>query len=203
MPFTSIGATTMLAPLPVVLLSCRGTTPGFDANNLITVAWSGVVCTSPPMLSVSIRPVRHSHRQILESGAFVVNLIDRQLCRAADFCGVRSGRDIDKVAALHLHTQPLPSFPRPALQESPVVLPCTVTQRIPLGSHDLFLCRIENVYVRDSLLDEKGGVHLEKAHLVSYMHGSYHPLDPDSIGFFGYSIAGEKALKRRMKGKSS
>ena len=96
--FRAIGATTFLAPIPAVMLSCRGTEPGFDRDNLITVAWAGVVNSDPPMVSVSIRPSRHSYAQILQSGAFCLNLIDQPLCRAADFCGVKSGRDIDKFA---------------------------------------------------------------------------------------------------------
>ena len=94
--FRPIGPTTFLSPVPAVLLSCRGTEPGFERDNLITVAWTGIVNTDPPMLSVSIRPQRHSYAQIVQSGAFCLNLIDQPLCRAADFCGVKSGRDVDK-----------------------------------------------------------------------------------------------------------
>ena len=98
--FRAIGATTFLSPVPAVMLSCRGTEPGFDRNNLITVAWAGIVNSNPPMVSVSLRPSRHSYTQIMQSGVFCLNLINQPLCRAADFCGVKSGRDVDKFAGV-------------------------------------------------------------------------------------------------------
>ena len=169
--FRAIGATTFLAPIPAVMLSCRGTEPGFDRDNLITVAWAGVVNSDPPMVSVSIRPSRHSYAQILQSGAFCLNLIDQPLCRAADFCGVKSGRDIDKFAEMRLHAREIEDFPAPALDEAPAFLCCRVKQRIPLGSHDLFLCAVEQVYVKDALFDADGSLHMGRANLVSYAHG--------------------------------
>lgn len=201
--FRPIGPTTFLSPVPAVLLSCRGTEPGFERDNLITVAWTGIVNTDPPMLSVSIRPQRHSHAQIVQSGAFCLNLIDRPLCRAADFCGVKSGRDVDKFAALGLHAQAVEGFPAPALAEAPAFLCCRVSQRIPLGSHELFLCRVEQVYVQDALFDEDGSLHLGRAQLVAYAHGEYFPLETQPQGFFGYSVAREEVLRRRLGGKES
>ena len=201
--FRAIGATTFLAPIPAVMLSCCGTEPGFDRNNLITVAWAGVINTNPPMISVSIKPQRHSHGQIVQSGAFCLNLVSRELCRAADFCGVKSGRDVDKFEALGLHARPVEGFPAPALEEAPAFLCCRVAQRIPLGSHDLFLCRVEDVYVKDSLFDEKGGLHMGRARLVSYAHGEYFPLRLEPEGFFGYSVARQDVLKRRLGAKKA
>lgn len=174
--FRAIGATTFLAPIPAVMLSCRGAEPGFDRDNLITVAWAGVINSDPPMVSVSIRPSRHSYAQILQSGAFCLNLIDQPLCRAADFCGVKSGRDIDKFAEMRLHAREIEGFPAPALDEAPAFLCCRVKQRIPLGSHDLFLCAVEQVYVKDTLFDADGSLHMGRANLVSYAHGEYFPL---------------------------
>ena len=196
--FRAIGATTFLSPVPAVMLSCRGTEPGFDRPNLITVAWTGVVNSDPPMLSVSIRPERHSHAQISQSGAFCLNLIDRSLCRAADLCGVKSGRDIDKFAACGLSAREVEGFPAPALEQAPAFLCCRVERVIPLGSHDLFLSRIEQVYVRDALFDPDGSLHMARANLIAYAHGEYFPLAPRPEGFFGYSVAREEVLRRRL-----
>lgn len=199
--FRPIGPTTFLSPVPAVLLSCRGTEPGFERDNLITVAWTGIVNTDPPMLSVSIRPQRHSYAQIVQSEAFCLNLIDQKLCRAADFCGVKSGRDVDKFEAMGLHAREVPGFPAPALEEAPAFLCCRVRQRMALGSHDLFLCAIEEVYVRDALFDADGSLHLARANLIAYAHGEYFPLRERPEGFFGYSVAREEVLRRRL-GKS-
>ena len=196
--FRAIGPTTFLSPIPAVLLSCRGTEPGFTRDNMITVAWAGVVNTQPPMISVSIKPQRHSHGQIVQSGAFCLNLVNRSLCRAADFCGVKSGRDVDKFAALGLHAGTLEHFPAPYLEEAPAFLCCRVKERIPLGSHDLFLCAVEEVYVKDSLFEEDGSLLMGKADLISYAHGEYFPLKARPEGFFGYSVASEDVKKRRL-----
>ena len=196
--FRAIGATTFLSPVPAVMLSCCGTEPGFDRNNLITIAWAGVVNSDPPMISVSIRPERHSYAQIVQSGAFCLNLIGRELCKATDYCGVKSGRDVDKFKEMNLHAREVEGFPAPALDEAPAFLCCRVKQRIPLGTHDLFLCAVEQVYVSESLFDEDGSVHLERADLIAYAHGEYHPIRPRPEGFFGYSIARPEVLERRL-----
>ena len=196
--FRAIGPTTLLAPVPSVMLSCRGTEPGFERDNLITVAWTGVVNTDPPMISVSIRPSRHSYAQIVQSGVFCLNLVSRALCKAADFCGVRSGRDVDKFAATGLHARSVEGFGAPAIEEAPAFLCCRVSQRIPLGSHELFLCTVEQVYVSDSLFDGDGSLHLDRADLIAYAHGEYYPLRPRAEGFFGYSVARPEVLARRL-----
>ena len=196
--FRAIGATTFLSPVPAVMLSCRADAPGLDKPNLITVAWTGTVCSDPPMLSVSIRPERHSHGQIARSGAFCLNLIDRRLCRAADLCGVKSGWDVDKFTLCGLTPREVEGFPAPALCEAPAFLCCRVDRVIPLGSHDLFLARIEQVYVRDDLFDPDGSLHMARANLVAYAHGEYFPLAPRPEGFFGYSVAREDVLRRRL-----
>ena len=163
--FRAIGATTFLSPIPAVMLSCRGTEPGFDKDNLITVAWAGVINSAPPMISVSLRPSRHSYAQIVQSGVFCLNLIDQSLCRAADFCGVKSGRDVDKFKEMRLHAREVDGFPAPALDEAPAFLCCRVQQRLPLGSHELFLCAVEDVYVKDALFDPDGSLHLSLIHI--------------------------------------
>lgn len=197
--FRAIGPTTMLAPVPAVLLSCRGTQPGFERDNLITVAWAGVVNTDPPMISVSLRPSRHSYAQIVQSGAFCLNLVSRGMCRAADYCGVKSGRDVDKFEKTGLTARAVEGFPAPAIAQAPAFLCCRVRQRIPLGSHELFLSAVEQVYVRDDLFDGDGSLHLERADLIAYAHGEYHPLRPRPEGFFGYSVARPEVLARRLE----
>lgn len=196
--FRAIGPTTLLAPVPAVLLSCRGTEPGFERDNLITVAWASVVNTDPPMISVSIRPSRHSYAQIVQSGVFCLNLVSRDMCRAADYCGVKSGRDVDKFRETGLTARAVEGFGAPAVQEAPAFLCCRVSQRIPLGSHELFLCAVEQVYVRDDLFGEDGSLHLERAGLTAYAHGEYHSLRPQPEGFFGYSVARPEVLARRL-----
>ena len=196
--FRAIGPTTLLAPVPAVMLSCRGTEPGFDRDNLITVAWTGIVNSDPPMLSVSIRPSRHSYAQIVQSGVFCLNLVSRDMCKAADYCGVKSGRDVDKFRETGLHARTVEGFDAPAVGEAPAFLCCRVQQRIPLGSHELFLCAIRQVYARDDLFDTDGSLHLERADLVAYAHGEYHPLRPRAEGFFGYSVARPEVLARRL-----
>lgn len=196
--FRAIGATTFLSPVPAVMLSCRGTEPGFEQDNLITVAWAGIVNSQPPMISVSIRPERHSYAQIKQSGAFCLNLIDRALCKATDYCGVKSGRDVDKFKEMKLTARRVEGFPAPALGEAPAFLCCRVRQIIPLGSHDLFLCDVEQVYVKEALFDADGSLHLDRAELIAYAHGEYFPLKPRPEGFFGYSLAREDVLKRRL-----
>ena len=196
--FRAIGATTFLSPVPAVMLSCRGTEPGFESNNLITVAWAGVVNSNPPMISVSIRPERHSHSQIVQSGAFCLNLTNLPLCKATDYCGVKSGRDVDKFKEMNLHALEIEGFPAPALQEAPAFVCCRVAQRIPLGTHDMFLCNVEQVYVKDELFDEDGSLHMDRAALIAYAHGQYYPLRQLPKGFFGYSVAREEVLRRRL-----
>ena len=196
--FRAIGPTTFLSPVPAVMLSCRGTEPGFDQNNLITIAWAGIINSNPPMISVSIRPERHSYSQIVQSGVFCLNLIGRDLCKAMDYCGVKSGRDMDKFKEMGLHAREVEGFGAPALDEAPAFLCCRVKQRIPLGSHDVFLCEVEQVYVADELFDEDGSVHLERVDLIAFAHGEYHPIRPRPEGFFGYSVARPEVLERRL-----
>ena len=196
--FRAIGACTFLSPIPAVMLSCRGTEPGYDRDNLITIAWAGVVNSNPPMVSVSIQPKRHSHAQIKQSGAFCLNLIGRELCRATDWCGVKSGRDVDKFAELGLHKRELEGFPAVALEEAPAFLCCRVKQIVTLGSHDMFISQVEQVYVKDSLFREDGSIDMSRANFVAYAHGEYFPLEDAPQGFFGYSVASEGVLERRL-----
>ena len=175
---------TMLNPVPVVLVSCGDFSAG--EANVLTVAWAGTVCSEPPMLSVSIRPERHSHAIISRTREFVVNLPTARMTPAVDFCGVRSGRDTDKFKATGLTPVAADKVRAPLVDEAPVNLECRVTRTLHLGSHDLFLAEIVAVHVDASLLDKRGKLHLERAQLVAYAHGDYFALGR-ILGRFGYS----------------
>ncbi|MBR2942982.1 MAG: flavin reductase family protein [Clostridia bacterium] len=196
--FRAIGATTFLSPLPAVLVSCKGTEPGFDRANMITIGWTGVINSDPPMVYVSIRKERHSHAQVKQSGVFCINLTTQALCKATDYCGVKSGRDTDKFADLGLHAFYPDGFDAPALQEAPLFLCCRVKQVVELGSHDMFIANVEQVYVRDSLFKEDGSLRMSDFELISYAHGEYFALKDRPIGFFGYSVAREDIIRRRL-----
>jgi flavin reductase (DIM6/NTAB) family NADH-FMN oxidoreductase RutF len=193
--FFSIDPCPLLSPVPAVLVSCAGQE---GKPNLITLAWAGTVCSDPPMVSISVRKSRYSYGLIESTGEFVINLVNQNLVRAADFCGVKSGRDMDKFAACGLHAIPAPPLTHaPALQEAPAYLCCRVEKILPLGSHDMFLAQIVGVAARNEYKDEKGSLRLDQAGLVAYNHGVYQVLG-EVLGFFGYSVAGEKVLKNRM-----
>ena len=182
----------LLAPVAPVLVSCGS----MERPNLITVGWVGIVSTQPPRLSISIRPERYSYGLICESGEFAVNLPTRALTRAVDWCGVKSGREVDKFAALGLHALEGSAISAPLLAESPAAMECRVFERIPLGSHDLFLADILAVNLESSLLDEKGKLRLERAGLLAYAHGEYYTLGK-RVGSFGCSV------RKRRPGRTS
>ena len=189
---------TLLNPTPVVLVSCaeKGNP---EHRNMITLAWAGTVNSEPPMVSISVRKSRYSHELIRQSGEFVVNLTDENMCRAVDYCGVKSGRDTDKAKETGLRYMPAEGLDTaPAVEGAPVSLCCRVKEVLELGSHDLFIGQVETVLVREDLIDKKGGVHLEKAGLVAYSHGLYQKIG-DVMGFFGWSVAREEVFERRMK----
>lgn len=189
----------LLAPVPAVLVSCAGPRQSRDERaNLITIAWTGIVCSKPPMLSISVCPKRYSHGLISRTKEFVVNLVDSELIRAADFCGVKSGRDVDKFKECRLTAIKAEGLTAaPAVAESPLSLSCKLRQVIRLGSHDCFIAEIVAVSVKSELLDNNGRLCLEKADLAAYCHGEYFALG-HLLGFFGYSVAARKVLNRRM-----
>ena len=192
---------TMLNPVPVVMVSSRGLSPGFENDNIITIAWAGTVNSEPPMLSVSIRKSRHSHRQISESGEFSVNLVSKNILKECDFCGVKSGRDIDKYKECGFEKEYNNSMKYACgIKNSPVSLYCKVRQIVELGSHDMFIGEIMSVSADSSLFDKSGKLDLSKADLSVYSHGEYFVLS-DKKGFFGFSVAREEVLRRRMKKK--
>ena len=190
----SMKPSTMLNPVPVVMVS-SGT---MEQANIITIAWAGTICSEPPMVSISVRPERHSYGMIQESGEFVINLVTEDLAKACDYCGVKSGRDIDKFEKLGLTKLESETVTAPGIEQSPVRIECKVKQQIPLGSHDVFLAEVTGVTVDDKYFDEKDKFDLAKAGLVTYSHGEYFSLN-EMLGFYGYSVAAPDVLKRRMK----
>ncbi|OHD66632.1 MAG: flavin reductase [Spirochaetes bacterium RBG_13_51_14] len=187
---------TILNPVPVVMVTCADS---HGTPNIITIAWTGTVNSEPPMVSLSVRPERYSHGLIKKERQFVINLVTRRLIRAADFCGVNSGRDIDKFRAAGLTPVPASVVRAPLIAESPVNIECLVKKIIPLGSHDLFLAEITAVNVDEGLLDGRGRLRLDRAGLVCYNHGEYFSLLGKALGYFGYSVRRRKKLKRNRK----
>ena len=181
----------MLYPVPAVMVSCMR--PG-ERPNIITVAWAGTVCSAPAMLSISVRKERYSHSIIEETGEFAVNLVNKELTFATDYCGVRSGRDVDKFWEMKLTEQPSRYISAPGIAESPLILECKVKQQIPLGTHDMFLAEVVGVSVDERYIDEKGTFHLNDAKLTAYSHGTYFELG-EALGTFGFSVRKDKNKK--------
>ena len=184
---------TLEAPLPPALVSCG--TP--EHPNVLTIAWTGIVNTMPPITYISVRPDRYSYDLIKNSGEFVINLPTEELVPAIDFCGVKSGRDLDKIAACGLHTEPGETVQAPLILESPVHLECKVRQVLPLGSHDMFLADITAVRVDEDYVDANGRLCMERCHLAAYIHGTYYSIG-QALGTFGFSVK-----KKQKKRKSS
>ncbi len=174
----------MLYPLPVVMVSVADTQGNY---NIITLAWVGTVCSDPPMVSISVRPERYSYKILKETGEFVINLTTRELAYATDYCGVKSGRDVDKFREMNLTPLPASEVKAPLIAESPVNLECRVTSVQPLGSHDMFLAEVVAVHADEKYMDEKRKFHLEKADPIVYSHGSYLSCG-EQLGTFGFSV---------------
>lgn len=163
----------MLYPLPVVMVSCnrKGEKP-----NIVTVAWTGTICSDPAMVSISVRPERYSHDIIEETGEFVINLVTKDLTYATDYCGVRSGRDVDKFKEMNLTPLPSKMIDAVGIEESPVNIECKVVEVKKLGSHDMFIAEVVNVTVDDRYMDENNKFNLNDSDLVAYSHGEYFTL---------------------------
>jgi len=174
----------MLYPLPVVMVSCnrKGEKP-----NIVTVAWTGTICSDPAMVSISVRPERYSHDIIEETGEFVINLVTKDLTYATDYCGIRSGRDVDKFKEMNLTPLPSKMIDAVGIEESPVNIECKVVEVKKLGSHDMFIAEVVNVTVDDRYMDENNKFNLNDSDLVAYSHGEYFTLG-EKIGTFGYSV---------------
>ena len=178
----------MLYPLPAVLVSVADRA---GKTNLFTVAWTGTVCSDPPMVSISVRPERYSHHMIEETGEFVINLTTEDLAYATDYCGVKSGKDVDKWSEMNLTSIPAEHVKAPMVAESPVNLECRVTQKLELGTHDMFLAKILAVHIDDRYMDDTGKFNLNDAKPLVYSHGRYLATGKE-IGSFGYSVKKKK-----------
>ena len=184
----------MLYPVPAVMV----TVGDKDINNIITIAWTGTVNSDPAMVSISVRKSRYSHELLIKYREFVINLVTKKLTRAMDFCGVKSGKDVDKFRETKLTRGKASKVATPIIEESPVNIECRVKEVISLGSHDMFLAEVLAVDVDDTYMDEKGRFNMEAANLVAYSHGRYYTLG-ENIGSFGYSVRKKKSKKRNSK----
>ncbi len=181
----------MLNPVPVVMVSCGSSKP-----NIITVAWTGIVNSDPPMTYISVRKERFSYDIIKDTGEFVINLCSEELAFATDYCGVKSGRDRDKFKEMRLTPEKAEIVSCPMIKESPVNIECHVREVIELGSHDMFIADILKVHVDEQYIDENGRIRLDKASLVAYNHGEYFGLKRQPVGKFGFSVMKPKTRKR-------
>ena len=199
MSFITLKPGTLLSPVPAALIGSGAEEESGLVQNLMTAAWAGTVCSDPPMVSVSIRPSRYTYELVEKSGEFTVNLTDRGLLKAADYCGVRSGREEDKFARCGLTKVRAEGLRlAPAIAESPVYLACKIQNRLALGSHVMYIGEIVSMGIREDLMDKSGAIRLEKAGLIAYSHGVYNALG-EALGFFGFSVAAPEVFKRRMK----
>ena len=175
----------MLYPVPAVMVSCAGRD---GKKNIVTIAWTGTVCSDPVMVSISVRPERYSYGLIRETGAFAINLTTKELTYATDWCGVKSGRDVDKFASMNLTAAPARELEyAPVIAESPLSLECRVREVMELGSHHMFLAEVVAVQISEKYMDDSGKFKLNDTGLVTYSHGEYFELGR-KIGKFGYSV---------------
>lgn len=185
----------MLYPLPAVLVTA---TDKRGRDNIITVAWTGTVCTNPPMVYISVRPERYSYHMIEETGEFAINLTTEALASAADYCGVKSGREVDKFQELHLTRQQASEISAPLVGESPVNIECKVRECKKLGSHHMFLADVACIHVSEEYMDKNGKFCLDRAKPIAYSHGSYFSLGK-TLGTFGFSIRKKRKSKKKRE----
>ena len=188
---TTLKGGALLAPIPPVMVSCSDG----DRDNIITIAWCGMLATNPPTTYISVRPTRHSYEMIKKSGEFVINLTDEALTRTADYCGIFTGAKVDKFEKCKLTKEAATQVACPMIGESPLSIECKVKEIIPMGTHDIFMADILAVNVRDDILDDSGRICMEKAHLTAYAHGEYFAMGK-SLGKFGFSATKKKKGKR-------
>ena len=188
----SINPGTLLMPLPAVMVSCGSP----EKPNILTIAWTGIVNSTPPMTYISVRKSRFSHDLIAQSGEFVINLTTEALTFATDYCGVKSGREVDKFKEMQLTPLASDKVGCPMIAESPVNLECKVLEVHEYPSHDMFVAEIVAVHVDEELLDEKGRMEMEKAGLMAYVHGQYFGIKKQPLGRFGYAVMKPKTKKR-------
>ena len=187
---------TILNPVPVVLISCQNSE---GKENIFTVAWIGTICSKPPMLYISIRPERLSYDYIKETKEFIVNLPTVEQTKATDYCGVRSGRTNDKIKEMDFTMIKGENLNCSYIKECPINIECRVKEIISLGSHDMFIAEVLSSHIDETLIDEKEKIHFERANLITYSHGEYYPLPKNSIGKFGFSVAKKIIKKKKVK----
>lgn len=185
----------MLSPVPAVMVSLG---EGNEAN-IITIAWTGIINSRPPMTYISVQKKRHSHDILMRTGEFVINLTTEDLVRQTDWCGVKSGRDVDKWKEMKLTKEPASEVRCPMIAESPVNLECRVTEMKELGSHDMFMAEIVKVHVDERIIDEDGHFDVVRAGLLAYIHGHYYTVNRKPLGRFGFSVMKPKTKKRLNK----
>lgn len=185
---------TFIYPIPAVMVSC-GT---MEESNIITVAWTGILNTNPAMCYISVRPERYSHDIIKKNGEFAINLTTRQLAYATDWCGVKSGRDVDKFKEMKLTKEKANIISVPLIKESPVSVECKVKEIVPLGSHDMFIAEIVAIDADDKYIDDRGAFNISKCDLIAYANGGYYPLE-SKIGKFGYSVQKKSKTAKNSK----
>ena len=186
-------AGTCLYPLPVVLVSCGN----MKKSNIITVAWTGIANTDPAMVYISVRPNRYSYNIIKETKEFVINLTTEKLVYAVDWCGVKSGKDVDKFKEMHLTKEKCDFVESPMIKESPICIECKVRETKDLGSHTMFLAEVLGIHAQKEYINEKGSFDISKCNLITYANGGYFSLGK-KLGTFGYSVAKKKA-KNKIK----
>lgn len=186
---------TMLNPVPVVMVSCGSEKSEY---NIITIAWTGIINSDPPLTYISVRKSRHSYDLLVKNREFVINLVNEDTAFAADFCGVKSGREIDKFVTQKLTPVPAQIVNAPMIGECPVNIECKVKNIVSYPTHDMFISEIVKVHANESLMDKKGKLRLEEASLICFSHGAYYGLKKESLGRFGYSI-----MKPKTKGRIS
>lgn len=191
---TSFKGSTLLAPLPPAMVSCGD----MENSNIITIGWTGILNSNPPVTYISIRPSRHSYNIVKESGEFVINLTTEALAKAADYCGIYTGAKVDKFKKCNLTKEPATNVACPMIAEAPMSIECRVKDVIPMGTHDVFVADILAVNVSDELIDESGKIRMDKAKLVAYTHGEYFALGK-KLGTFGFSAAKKKKRKPAPK----
>lgn len=183
---------TFVYPLPAVMVSCGD----MKNSNIITVAWTGIINTNPAMCYISVRPERFSHELIKKNGEFVINLTTKELARATDWCGVKSGRDFNKFKEMGLTKEKATIVKSPMIAESPISVECKVDKIVPLGSHDMITAKIVAINVSDKFVNEKGAFNISKCDLMAYANGGYYPLGK-KIGQFGFSVMKKSTKKKK------
>lgn len=183
-------------PLPAVMVTCGD----MQNSNIITIAWTGILNTNPAMVYISVRPTRYSHKLIKENNEFVINLTNKKLTYATDWCGVRTGAKYDKFKEMNLHKEKAQFVRCPLIKESPVAIECKVKDIIPLGSHDMFIAEVVSIDADEKYIDENGAFDISKCELIAYANGGYYPLGK-KIGKFGFSVQKNKNKKNKKRTK--